>query len=59
MRDVTRADQVRIACERLIGVGARPIGTVLNGVPTTRYSYYYGYYGYASETSGRGTEDRA
>jgi polysaccharide biosynthesis transport protein len=59
MRDVTRVDQVRVAYERLIGVGARPIGTVLNGVPTTRYSYYYGYYGYASETSGPGTEDRA
>jgi len=59
MRDVTRVDQVRIACERLIGVGARPIGTVLSGVPTTRYSYYYGYYGYDRETTGQKTDDQA
>lgn len=46
MRDVTRVEQVRLACERMVSVGARPIGTVLSGVPTTRYSYYYGHYDY-------------
>ena len=33
--------------------------TVLSGVPTTRYSYYYGYYGYDREKSGSGTADLA
>jgi polysaccharide biosynthesis transport protein len=51
MRDVTRVDQVRTACERLISVGARPIGTVLSGIPTARYSYYYGHYGYGRPSS--------
>ena len=49
MRDVTRLVQVKAAYERLVAVGAHPIGAVLNGVPTTRYSYYYGHYRYEAE----------
>ena len=44
MRDVSRADQVRKASERLLTAGGRPIGTVLSGVPTKRYAYRYGTY---------------
>ena len=41
MRDVSRTDQVRKAAERLLVAGGRPVGTVLNGVPTSRSTYYY------------------
>ena len=45
MRDVSRADQVRKATERLLSAGGRPVGTVLSGVPTNRYNKYaYGTY---------------
>jgi len=44
MRDVSRADQVRKASERLLTAGGRPIGTVLSGVPTKHYAYRYGSY---------------
>ena len=44
MRDVSRADQVRKASERLLTAGGNPVGTVLNGVPTRRYMYGYGTY---------------
>ncbi len=46
MRDISRIDQVQKAFERLINTGARPLGTVLNGVPTSRYAYLYGTYAY-------------
>jgi len=46
MRDVSRVDQVQKAYERLVNTGARPLGTVLNGVPTNRYAYLYGVYAY-------------
>jgi succinoglycan biosynthesis transport protein ExoP len=49
MRDVSRTDQVTRAYERLAAVGVRLIGTVLNGVPTRRYTYRYGSYGYSRE----------
>lgn len=44
MRDISRLDQVQKAYERLVNTGARPLGTVLNGVPTNRYVYLYGVY---------------
>ncbi|MGO8746045.1 MAG: polysaccharide biosynthesis tyrosine autokinase [Thermoguttaceae bacterium] len=45
MRDVSRADHVRKASERLLSAGGHPIGTVLSGVPTHRYNKYgYGTY---------------
>lgn len=49
MRDVSRVDQVQKAYERLLNIGARPLGTVLNGVPTNRYAYLYGVYAYARD----------
>ena len=44
MRDVSRADQVRKASDLLTAAGGCPVGTVLNGVPISRYKYYYGTY---------------
>jgi succinoglycan biosynthesis transport protein ExoP len=44
MRDVSRADQVRKASNLLTAAGGCPVGTVLNGVPISRYKYYYGTY---------------
>jgi polysaccharide biosynthesis transport protein len=49
MRDVSRMDQVRKACERLIAAGGHPIGTVLNGIPTRHYSYRYGSYAHTHD----------
>jgi polysaccharide biosynthesis transport protein len=46
MRDVSRIDRLRRSSERLVAAGARPVGVVLNGVPTHEYTYSYGsYYG--------------
>ncbi|MEI8372298.1 MAG: polysaccharide biosynthesis tyrosine autokinase [Planctomycetota bacterium] len=42
MRDVSRTDHVRQVCERLVAAGARPVGAVLNGVPSHNYAYRYG-----------------
>jgi polysaccharide biosynthesis transport protein len=44
MRDVSRMDQVRYTIERLATAGCRPVGTVLNGVPTNSYVSRYGDY---------------
>jgi len=49
MRDTSRVDRVRMAHERLVAAGSQPIGTVLNGVPTSRYAYRYGTYAYARD----------
>jgi capsular exopolysaccharide synthesis family protein len=46
MKGSSRVDQVQRAYERLVNTGARPLGTVLNGVPTGRYAYLYGIYSY-------------
>jgi polysaccharide biosynthesis transport protein len=46
MKGSSRIDQVQRAYERLVNTGARPLGTVLNGVPTGRYAYLYGIYSY-------------
>lgn len=46
MRDVSRETHVRMTFDRLIAVGARPIGTVLSGVPTRQYARRYGSYSY-------------
>lgn len=51
MRDLSRIDQVQKAYERLVNTGARPLGAVLNGVPTGRYAYLYGAYAYARNFS--------
>ncbi len=47
MRDVSRVDQVRKSYERLMTTGARPVGIILNGVPTSHYAYRYGTYAYS------------
>ncbi len=44
MRDVSRVDHVKRACERLLAVGGRPIGIVLSGIPASRYVSFYGQY---------------
>ena len=44
MRDRSRADQVLMVYNRLKSVGGRPVGVVLNGVPTKTYVYRYGAY---------------
>lgn len=46
-RNVSRESQVRIAFERLVKAGARPLGAVFNGVPTRSYASTYGSYDYA------------
>ena len=46
MREVSRLEQVTVAYDRLTASGARPIGTVLNGVRASRYTYKYGSYAY-------------
>lgn len=48
MRDVSRESHVKLTLERLQAVGARPIGTVLSGVPTRQYTRRYGSYVYPS-----------
>jgi capsular exopolysaccharide synthesis family protein len=44
MRDVSRESHVRLTYQRLLSVGANPIGTVLSGVPTRQYARRYGAY---------------
>ncbi len=46
-RNVSREGQVRIAHDRLAKAGVKPLGAVLNGVPTRRYASTYGSYDYA------------
>jgi len=48
-RDFSRVEQVKAACQRLIASGARPVGTVLNGVPPRAYAYHYGSYEYSRD----------
>jgi Mrp family chromosome partitioning ATPase len=60
----TSKDQLRHAVDRLEHVGARPLGVVLNMIPSRRlgdpyYGYGYGYgYGYAPETGRRRGNDK-
>jgi capsular exopolysaccharide synthesis family protein len=42
MRDVSRQSQVEAACQKLFSANARPIGFVLNGVPSEKYASRYG-----------------
>ena len=49
MRNVSRIARVRKACERLVAAGSRPVGTVLNGIPTKRYERRYGSYAYSRD----------
>ncbi|MCX7424305.1 MAG: polysaccharide biosynthesis tyrosine autokinase [Planctomycetia bacterium] len=48
MQDVSRAGQVRNACERLVAAGCRPVAAVLNGVSPQGYGYRYGHYEHAT-----------
>jgi len=48
LRDVSRIDQVKKAYQRLQIAGGKPVGLVLNGVPTKTYAYHYGTYGYSN-----------
>ena len=50
MRDLSRAEQVLTVYNRLRAVGGRPVGVVLNGVPTRSYLYHYGNYDYTAPT---------
>ena len=49
MRDVSRESHVRLTYQRLVAVGANPVGTVLSGVPTRQYARRYGAYVYSSK----------
>jgi Mrp family chromosome partitioning ATPase len=44
MQNRSCRDQVLQAFEKLYLAGANPLGTVLNGVPMSRYSYSYAGY---------------
>jgi len=46
-RNYSRERQVKLAHERLVAAGAKPLGAVFNAVPTRRYAYTYGSYDYA------------
>ena len=46
-RNLSRESQVRIAYQRLVNAGARPMGAVFNGVPTRSYMQTYGSYDYS------------
>ena len=47
MRDVSREGHIQMTYRRLMSVGAKPIGTVLSGVPTRQYARRYGSYAYS------------
>ena len=49
MKDSSRIDQIKKAHGRLVEAGGRPIGLVLNGVPTSHYLYRYGTYAYGRD----------
>ncbi len=49
MRDRSRTEQILMVYDRLQAVGGRPIGVVLNGVPTKSYLYRYGNYDYVAK----------
>jgi tyrosine-protein kinase Etk/Wzc len=44
MQGVSRAGQVRSACEKLVASGCRPVAAILNGVSLQGYGYHYGRY---------------
>jgi len=46
MQNHSRTNQLRQVCQRLEATGARPVGTVLNGVSSRQYASRYGGYGY-------------
>ncbi len=48
LRDVSRIDQVKKAYQRLQIAGGKPVGLVLNGVPTKTYAYHYGNYDFTN-----------
>ena len=52
MRDVSRADQVQKATERLVAAGSHVVGAVLNGVPAPHYARRYGEYSFHLQMNG-------
>jgi hypothetical protein len=46
LRDVSRIDQIKKAYHRLLVAGGKPVGLVLNGVPTKTYAFNHGCYSY-------------
>jgi Mrp family chromosome partitioning ATPase len=50
MRDVSRIDQLKKTYERLLAAGSKPVGLVINGIPTKSYAYRYGSYAYRNKT---------
>lgn len=61
MRDVSRALQFELTCNKLASAGARLLGTVMSGVPTRIWAQKYGGYGYGWDRylSGRHLDDQA
>ena len=57
MRDVSQFSKVRLARDRLVAAGARPLGVVLSGVSPKNYAARYGRY-YATTNHG-GYDDPA
>jgi polysaccharide biosynthesis transport protein len=49
LRDVSRIEQIKKAYQRLMIAGGKPVGLVLNGVPTKTYANNYGNYAYANQ----------
>ena len=50
LADVSRVKQMRLAVDRLHSTGANLVGTVLSGVPVSRYVYSYGSYARSEAT---------
>jgi hypothetical protein len=46
MRERSREHQVKLAYRRLTASGAKPMGAVLNAVPSSYYASTYGNYSY-------------
>lgn len=56
MRDISQFSKVRVARDRLMAAGARPLGVVLSGVPAKKYAARYGRY-YATTNHGGISDD--
>lgn len=52
-RDVSRQEQVRKTCDRLVAAGANVIGCVFSGIPLSKYKYRYGGYYYGEKRKRR------
>lgn len=58
MRDVSRAQQLRLTCQKLADGGATLLGAVISGVPTRTWVNKYGGYGYANQRLSSGLDER-